>query len=146
METRLNPYIKGYDWSNLVAVDQTEAAGCTKFCFATTYNPAAHLKSLTSGGEPCFCLGVDLTDPVYQNCFCSVAANAAVFPCTCMDATTKVFTHAFGSIGTPGVRATAATCQCLNTEVQLVDPNKLCYRETALPATPPAPPAPPATP
>ena len=91
LESKLNPVIKGYDWSNVVAVEHSKDAGCPAYCPIGKYDIDAYKASLTPTKDPCFCVGIDLTDWTYPYCYCSVAANALNFPCACMDATAKTF-------------------------------------------------------
>jgi hypothetical protein len=141
LESKLNPVIKGYDWSNVVAVEHSKDAGCPAYCPIGKYDIDAYKASLTPTKDPCHCVGIDLTDWTYPYCYCSVAANALNFPCACMDATAKTFTWVTDAgttrVAEPGAVPTAAEkCNCRRPaagatgtdETQTADSFRACKR------------------
>jgi len=140
LETKLNPNIPGYDWSNVVAVEHNPDNGCPAYCPIGTYNKDSFLLSFQSDAtkrDPCFCNGIDVTDPTYHFCYCwtNSYGNKANFPCTCISdsnvdasttwptsASTAIYTKWQYSVGSsPGpavaVRATAVKAAPAATEV-----------------------------
>jgi len=46
IESDINPVIKGYDWSNMAAVEHSKDNGCPSYCPVATYDIVAYKSSL----------------------------------------------------------------------------------------------------
>lgn len=114
----LNPNIKDYDWSNLVALTYSTANGCKDpYCPIGKYDlTTANTEKTATTKDPCFCLGIDMTDPKYYNCYCSSADNANKFPCKCFDSTVKDYPVKLYTLTRDDTKA-RDNCNCLTSEI-----------------------------
>jgi len=116
----MNPNIKDYDWSNLIALTYSTANGCkTAYCPNGKYDLNTALNEKTAAADkkdPCFCLGIDLTDSKYYNCYCSSADNALKFPCKCFDSTAKNYPFKLYTSTRDDTKA-RDNCNCLSSEI-----------------------------
>jgi len=83
----MNPNIKDYDWANMIGMTHNIDNGCKDaYCPTAKYDlQSVATQVITNTIDPCFCLGIDITDPKYFNCYCFIAENANKFPCKCFD-------------------------------------------------------------
>lgn len=125
-ESKINPLIKGYSWSNMAAVEHSKDNSCENYCPIGKYNQDAYLAEATSTKDPCFCLGIDKSDPTYPYCFCSDTANSAKFPCNCFTTATGVFTTVPTATDARVLTEDAKKCNCNADEKQSLDEFRLC--------------------
>jgi len=102
----------------MVALTHDTANGCKDaYCPSAKYDlDSALIYKTATTKDPCFCLGIDVTDPKYYNCYCQSADNAAKFPCKCYDATSKKYP--FKVFTTTRVETDARdNCNCLAADI-----------------------------
>jgi len=120
IESTVNPNIKDYDWSNLVALTYSTANGCKDaYCPSAKYDVNTALFQKTAAADkkdPCFCLGIDLTDSKYYNCYCSSTDNANKFPCKCFDPISKTYPFKVYT-STRDETKSRENCNCLAAEI-----------------------------